>query len=87
MVSARSTPRPTRSAPPGDLICAAPQEAFSLANLPNTLNTLAGGAGQPMHAMYATTQFWNVDGAAGDRVDVELGARTAIDNAPHPKHG
>ncbi|OOK75643.1 hypothetical protein BZL30_3813 [Mycobacterium kansasii] len=27
----------------GDLICAAPQEAFSPANLPTTLNTLAGG--------------------------------------------
>src|SRR6201998_4047883 len=32
---------------PGDLICAAPDEAFSVANLPATLNTLAGGAGQP----------------------------------------
>ncbi|MGH3967143.1 MAG: cutinase family protein, partial [Mycobacterium sp.] len=41
---------------PGDLICAAPQEAFSIANLPKTLDTLAGGAGQPVHAEYATTQ-------------------------------
>ena len=58
----------------GDLICAAPEEAFSVANLPNTLNSLAGGAGQPVHAMYATTQFWNVGRRAGDRLDVELGA-------------
>ena len=48
---------------PGDLICAAPDEAFSVANLPTTLNTLAGGAGKPVHALYATTQFWNLDGA------------------------
>src|ERR1700756_2688173 len=46
----------------GDLICAAPDEAFSVGNLPNTLNTLSGGAGQPVHALYATTQFWNMDG-------------------------
>src|SRR6201998_3547829 len=38
----------------GDLICAAPNEAFSVANLPNTLNTLAGGAGQPGPSLYAT---------------------------------
>ncbi len=38
----------------GDLICSAPEEAFSIANLPRTLEVLAGGAGQPVHAMYAT---------------------------------
>lgn len=27
---------------PGDLICAAPAEAFNIANLSNTLSTLAG---------------------------------------------
>jgi Cutinase len=71
---------------PGDLICAAPQEAFSVANLPNTLNTLAGGAGQPVHALYATTQFWNLDGLPA--TDWALNwARGLIENAPHPKHG
>ncbi|BBZ50474.1 cutinase family protein [Mycobacterium heidelbergense] len=71
---------------PGDLICAAPDEAFSVANLPNTLNTLAGGAGQPVHALYATTQFWNVDGASA--TDWALNwARGLVENAPHPKHG
>lgn len=71
---------------PGDLICAAPDEAFSVANLPNTLNTLAGGAGQPVHALYATTQFWNVDGASA--TDWALNwARGLVENAPHPRHG
>src|SRR6201996_1501774 len=69
----------------GDLICAAPNEAFSVANLPNTLNTLAGGAGQPVHAMYATTQFWNLDGAAATDWTLNW-AHGLIDNAPHPKH-
>ena len=59
---------------PGDLICAAPEEAFSVANLPNTLSTLAGNGGQPIHAMYATTAFLEPRRGAGDRLDVELGA-------------
>src|SRR5690349_18539807 len=46
----------------GDLICAAPEEAFNITNLPKTLDVLAGGAGQPVHALYATPQFWNLDG-------------------------
>src|SRR6187551_2078560 len=46
----------------GDLICSAPQEAFSIANLPRTMEILGGGAGQPVHALYNTTQFWNLDG-------------------------
>ena len=60
---------------PGDLICAAPDEAFSVGNLSNTLNTLAGDAGQPIHAMYATTAVLEPRRGAGDRLDVELGAR------------
>ena len=71
---------------PGDLICAAPEEAFSVANLPNTLNTLAGGAGQPVHALYATTQFWNLDGAPATDWTLNW-AHGLIENAPHPKHG
>ncbi|MGA9678071.1 MAG: cutinase family protein [Mycobacterium sp.] len=71
---------------PGDLICAAPAEAFSVANLSNTLSTLAGNGGQPIHAMYATTQFWNLDGAPA--TDWALNwAHGLIDSAPHPKHG
>src|SRR5246500_4723641 len=71
---------------PGDLICAAPEEAFSVANLPNTLNTLAGNAGQPIHALYATTQFWNMDGAPATDWTANW-AHGLIANAPHPQHG
>ena len=71
---------------PGDLICAAPEEAFSVANLPNTLNTLAGNGGQPIHAMYATPQFWNLDGAPATDWTLNW-ARGVVENAPHPKHG
>ena len=70
----------------GDLICAAPDEAFSVANLPNTLNTLAGGAGQPVHALYATTQFWNLDGVPATDWTLNWD-HGLVDNAPHPKHG
>jgi hypothetical protein len=71
---------------PGDLICAAPEDAFSVANLSNTLNTLAGGAGQPVHALYATTQFWSLDGAPATDWTLNW-VHAQIDNAPHPKHG
>lgn len=71
---------------PSDLICAAPQEAFSLANLPNTLDTLAGGAGQPVHAEYATTKFWDLDGESAIQWTLNW-ARGLIENAPHPAHG
>ncbi len=70
----------------GDLICAAPQEAFSLANLPATLNQLAGGAGQPVHALYATPQFWNLDGQSATQWTLNW-TQNLIQNAPHPKHG
>jgi hypothetical protein len=70
----------------GDLICAAPKEAFSPANLPTTLNTLAGGAGQPIHAMYGTPDFWNSDGEPSTAWTLNW-AHGLIDKAPHPKHG
>lgn len=70
----------------GDLICAAPQSAFNIGNLPRTLEVLAGGAGQPVHAFYNTPQFWNVDGQAATLWALNW-ARSLIDNAPHPPHG
>ncbi|CAM3276584.1 cutinase [Mycobacterium intermedium] len=70
----------------GDLICAAPKEAFSPARLPSTMNTLAGGAGQPVHALYGTPDFWNSDGQPAT-VWILNWARGVIEKAPHPKHG
>lgn len=70
----------------GDLICAAPPEAFSIANLPRTLDILAGGAGQPVHALYATTQFWSLDGLPATEWTLNW-ARGLVENAPTPKHG
>ena len=70
----------------GDLICSAPEEAFNITNLPTTLNVLAGGAGQPVHALYATTQFWSLDGQPATAWALNW-AKNMVDNAPHPKHG
>jgi hypothetical protein len=69
-----------------DLICAAPQEAFSITNLPATLDILSGGAGQPVHALYNTTQFWSLDGQPAT-VWTRNWASGVIEAAPHPKHG
>ncbi len=70
----------------GDLICAAPEGAFSIANLPATLETLSGAAGQPVHALYNTPEFWSLDGQTSTQW-VTAWARNLIENAPHPKHG
>jgi hypothetical protein len=70
----------------GDLICSAPEEAFSITNLPKTLEVLAGGAGQPVHAMYATTQFWNLGGQPATAWTLDW-TQKVVDNAPRPKHG
>lgn len=70
----------------GDLICAAPREAFSVGKLPATLETLAGGAAQPVHALYGTTEVWSQDGLSATQWTLNW-ARDLIDNAPHPPHG
>jgi hypothetical protein len=70
----------------GDLICSAPEEAFSIANLPRTMEILGGGAGQPVHALYATTQFWNLGGQPATQWTLDW-TQKVLDNAPHPKHG
>lgn len=70
----------------GDLICAAPQSAFNITNLPQTLDVLAGGAGQPVHAFYNTPQFWNLNGQTATSWTLDW-ARGLVENAPRPPHG
>ncbi|MGB3232667.1 MAG: cutinase family protein [Mycobacterium sp.] len=70
----------------GDLICAAPESAFNITALPKTLEVLSGGAGQPVHAMYATPEFWNIDGLPATQWTLNW-AQGLIVNAPQPKHG
>ena len=70
----------------GDLICSAPQDAFNITNLPSTLDMLAGGAGQPIHAMYGTPQFWSLNGQSAT-VWMRDWAAKLIQDAPRPKHG
>jgi hypothetical protein len=70
----------------GDLICAAPTSAFSIINLPKTLETLSGGAGAPVHALYNTPEFWSLDGKTAPQWTLSW-AQGLIENAPHPKHG
>ena len=68
------------------LICAAPESAFNITALPKTLEVLSGGAGQPVHAMYATPDFWNIDGMPATQWTLNW-AQNLIANAPQPKHG
>jgi hypothetical protein len=70
----------------GDLICAAPQEAFNITNLPTTLSVLTGSAGAPVHALYNTTQDWSLDGQPAT-MWARNWAAGVIDGASHPKHG
>jgi hypothetical protein len=70
----------------GDLICSAPQEAFSIVNLPATLETLSGSAAGPVHALYNTPQFWVLNGQTATQWTLAW-AQNLIENAPHPAHG
>lgn len=70
----------------GDLICAAPEQAFSVGNLPKTLETLLGSTAGPVHALYNTPQFWSLDGQTATQW-TEQWAHNLVENAPHPKHG
>lgn len=67
----------------GDLICASPDEAFNVLNLPKTLQVLLGAAGEPVHALYNTMQFWNVDGQPAPEWTRDW-ALDVIKNAPQP---
>lgn len=79
-------PRTNEICARGDLICAAPKEAFSIGKLPATLETLAGGAGQPVHALYGATDVWSQDGLSATQWTLNW-ARDLVANAPHPPHG
>ncbi|NGX05824.1 cutinase family protein [Mycobacteroides franklinii] len=70
----------------GDLICAAPPDAFNISNLGKTLDILSGGGGAPVHALYATPEFWQIDGRPATDWTTNW-AEGLIENAPHPKHG
>ncbi|MCV7285413.1 MULTISPECIES: cutinase family protein [Mycolicibacterium] len=70
----------------GDLICSAPEEAFSILNLPKTLETLSGSAAGPVHALYNTPQFWVENGQTATQWTLNW-AKGLVENAPHPKHG
>ncbi|MGV9802897.1 carboxylesterase Culp6 [Mycobacterium sp. NPDC003449] len=70
----------------GDLICSAPEEAFSVFNLPKTLETLSGSAAGPVHALYNTPQFWVENGQTATQWTLSW-AKNLVDNAPHPAHG
>lgn len=70
----------------GDLICAAPTEAFNVVNLPSTLATLSGSTAGPVHALYNTPEFWTLNGQTSTQWTLDW-AKQLIDNAPHPKHG
>lgn len=65
----------------GDLICASPDEAFNVLSLPSTLQVLLGAAGEPVHAMYNTTQFWNFGGQPATEWTRDWAA-DVIKNAP-----
>ena len=69
---------------PGDLICAAPKAALNPVNIPASLGSLLGAAGNPVHAQYAS---FVVDDAGTTATQWTLGwATQLIDAAPEPAH-
>lgn len=66
---------------PGDLICDAPTVANPLGAVSQLMNAL----NNPVHAMYATTRYWQLDGASATQWLYGWATRT-IDEAPRPAH-
>ena len=66
---------------PGDLICDAP----TVTNPLQAVGQLANAQNNPVHAMYATTRYWNHDGASATQWMYRW-AKGEIDDAPHPPH-
>ncbi|MGL4305894.1 MAG: cutinase family protein [Mycobacteriaceae bacterium] len=69
----------------GDLICAAPNQALSLTNIPGSLATLVAANGNPVHAMYNTTNYWQLDGQSATSW-MQGWFSSLLDSAPRPRH-
>ncbi|WP_223205483.1 cutinase family protein [Gordonia jinghuaiqii] len=66
---------------PGDLICDSPTITNPLVGV----SKLANAASNPIHAMYATTRYWENDGQSATQWMYDW-AKGVIEGAPEPKH-
>ncbi|NMO02979.1 cutinase family protein [Gordonia sp. TBRC 11910] len=66
---------------PGDLICDSP----TVANPLRAVTQLAGAINNPIHAMYATPKYWQLNGSTATQWMYGWSAGLIAD-APHPKH-
>lgn len=66
---------------PGDLICDSP----TVTNPLRAVSQLAGAINNPVHAMYATTKYWQLDGVTATQWMYGWSA-DLIAGAPRPKH-
>jgi hypothetical protein len=66
---------------PGDLICDSP----TITNPLRAVGQLVNAANNPIHAMYATPKYWELDGATATQW-MYAWAVGLITGAPHPKH-
>lgn len=66
---------------PGDLICDSP----TVVNPLQAVAKLANAAGNPVHAMYATTRYWEHEGKTATQW-LYSWAKDVIDEAPRPAH-
>ncbi|WP_238420858.1 cutinase family protein [Gordonia sp. 'Campus'] len=66
---------------PGDLICDSP----TITNPLVAVSKLANAASNPVHAMYATTRYWENDGQTATQWMYDW-SKDLIDGAPRPAH-
>lgn len=66
---------------PGDLICDSP----TIANPVQAVGQLAGAINNPVHAMYATTRYWELNGSSATQWMYGWSSQV-IDGAPRPAH-
>ncbi|AUH67372.1 MULTISPECIES: cutinase family protein [Gordonia] len=67
---------------PGDLICDSPTVNDSL----SAIGKLANAAGNPVHALYATTRYWKSNSGQSATQWMTAWASKLISGAPHPEH-